>query len=359
MSDEGEVPGEDGRDSGVSAEHSQNSVASPAELDAIEAFWAWWRARSDEFAETVNDGRSGELGALVSMYVDSLGAGLSWEMGPGKASQHHLALSSAGNPELRVLTERWLSRAPKPDEHWEYYAAKQRSPGLPIGVGIGGLRISFDEMRLGLTEDQTRQRVDLKAFHPQLFELDEKSRGIALYVFLDHLLGEDGVERWLGLVEVVEEEPGEALDPAAAREALDGFAASATSEKWSILEVKFEGPGRHLLTANLGLKRVDHLLFDVHYSIALTYPCRRPDGMPDKHVNEELWEADDALAKLLGPYAVKVAHETKQGVRTIHLHAPASGAVLSRIEEWAEAYPQWSPEVSANHDPGWKWFLSW
>src|SRR5712671_480739 len=79
----------------------------------LDAFWRWWRTAAPRLAATIDTGKAAPIADEVSAQVDAIDPRLSWETGPGlKGARHHFALSSEGGIELRILTERWLSRAP-------------------------------------------------------------------------------------------------------------------------------------------------------------------------------------------------------------------------------------------------------
>ena len=93
--------------------------------------------------------------------------------------------------------------APEPDATWEYHASKQASPKL-MGLEIGSWRFDLEEMRAIASWDRSRRRVDVKLWHPQFAGVPESARIQAGFIFLDSLLGEDDVERWVGQIDFVE-----------------------------------------------------------------------------------------------------------------------------------------------------------
>ena len=126
---------------------------------------------------------------------------MAWELQPGSQAAHAFCLSPEGNPELRQVALRWLERAPTPDATWEYHASKQPAKSLMTLVTDGG-QFDLEEMRASAAWDETRRLVDVRLWHPRFPEVPEAVRLQAAFLFLDHLLGEDGVERWIGAIEL-------------------------------------------------------------------------------------------------------------------------------------------------------------
>jgi hypothetical protein len=114
-----------------------------------------------------------------------------------------------------------------------------------------------------------------------------------------------------------------------------------------------------LVMANLGLKRLDHLLMDTHVEVSIPYPANPETGLYDPGVGEELSALEESLLDTVGRDAVFIAHETGMGRRVIHLHIVPGGPAVARIEEWERDNPAWDIEVTAKHDPFWEVLESW
>ncbi len=171
------------------------------EADPIEAFWTWWSTAKEPLAEAIKSRKLDAWVGPISDHVHAIDPGLAWELGPGVKSAHHFCVSSEGDSRLRITAERWLARAPAPDALWEYYPARQASRGdRKLALRLGGVELSYADLRFGFERDTNRRRLHVALFHEKFRDLSEDDRRRALFLFLDDLLGEDGVERWIGRV---------------------------------------------------------------------------------------------------------------------------------------------------------------
>jgi hypothetical protein len=346
----------------------RRSVASPAAplpartapsdpSAAIDAFWRWWQTAKGPIAEAVAKRTLDAWTDPISEHVSAIHAGLEWELGPGVKSEHHLCVSAAGNAALRVTAERWLSRAPAPDELWEYYSARQPSRAdAKLRLTMDGVDLDYADFRVKLEVDDHRRIVHVTVFHPKLPELPERARGTATFLFLDNLLGEDDVERWIGRVETGGAPPADAVPREALRQAARDLAAK--NPAFTVLRGERDGRA-FIVSVNFGVKRVDHLLMDSHVEVTIAYRTEREDGFYSESVGEDVNDMEEALLEALGNDAVFIGHETGDGRRVVHLHVAAGGPASSRISEWERMHPTWDIEVTAKNDPAWEILRRW
>src|SRR5262249_19831241 len=141
----------------------------------------------------------------ISAQVRSLDPDLAWELAPGRTSKHALCVTGGGVAELRSLAERVVRTAPSADETWEYRPARAADPAnaLRMKLEIGGFEVELSTSKASVTVDTERLRVDVRLFNPRFVQMSQELRGHVAFLQLDWLLGEDDVERWLGLVESV------------------------------------------------------------------------------------------------------------------------------------------------------------
>jgi hypothetical protein len=328
--------------------------------DPIDAFWEWWKTARSAIAKAIKDRTVSEWVDPISEHVGAIDEGLAWELGPGVKSAHHLCVTGEGNSLLRVTAERWLSRAPAPDELWEYYPARQPSRGDPkLTLRIDDVELGYQEFRVGLTVDDLRRCVDVVIYHPKFRDLPEDKRPMATFLFLDDTLGEDGVERWLGSVHHTID-AGEAEAPRRGLiEAVEKLSKTTAEEEFTLLEGKNEEGKPFLAVINLGLKRLDHLLMDTHIEVTIPYPTDREDGFYSEAIGEDVNAMEDALLEALGRDAVNIGHETGLGRRVIHLHAARGGPAAGIIDRWERMYPSWDIETVAKSDPEWAVLKRW
>lgn len=338
---------------------------SPSDVAArLDAFWAWWRSASPRLAAAIDARKAASIVAEVGARVHAIDPRLAWETGPGlKGGRHHFALSSEGDIELRVLAERWLSRAPPADGTWEYYPARQAFPpgdGWSLGLqDPAGTKIDFAAVRVGIEVDANRELVHVRFHHPALATLDEEQRARATILTLDKLLGEDGVERWVGGIEPHGEPLSDGQPLRALAEAVEALTRTATGERFMILQGKTSDGRPMVATVNLALKRVDHLLMDEHLTV--TFPLLEPtaQGVTTSGEAEVLNKLEDELMAALGHDAVYIGRETGQGRRVLHFHVAAAGPAEERTRRWAKQHGERRVSVSIEHDPRWEVLRRW
>jgi hypothetical protein len=332
--------------------------------DRLDAFWAWWRTASPGLAAAFDARRGDAAVEELGARIDAIDPRLAWETGPGlRGARHHLALSSDGDPELRIVAERWLARAPPPDAAWEFYPARQATPGDPRLLlelhDDAGTAIAYGDVRVALEPDTLRERIHVVLHHPALARLDEGERTRAAFLVLDGVLGEDAVERWLGAMETSAEplpdgEPLEALVDAVAT-----LARTATGEGYATGERRTGSGAPVIMVVNLAVKRIDHLLMDAHLEVVLPLLRQAERGMPTAEENEAVHALEVELRAILGHDAVWIARETAEGRRTIHFHVAGQGPAEGRARAWASGRPDRGVSVEVRHDPAWDVLRRW
>lgn len=324
-------------------------------MDEIDQFWRWWKGVADGFA-TAFDSRSRLSDAQISditRHVKAMGD-LAWETGPGTERRHHFALSAEGDAQLRVVTQRWLARAPRSDT-WEFYAARQASAfSIGASIELGALVFTLGEFTLRIIEDDDRERFDLVVHHPLFAQLDDDACYRPIFLALDGALGEDEVVRWIGAIDLCREPIENAADLGVLRERLDAVRGEWKGDKtWLIKGETATGkPLRAVM--NPSIKRLDHLFCDHHYSLCLDLVDVLDSGLPDSEEEQDLDEFADELMAELGHAAVWVGHETYEGKRLFHFHADASPALQQKIEDFVTLDGRWDAELSIEHDPSWE-----
>jgi hypothetical protein len=250
---------------------------------------------------------------------------------------------------LRLIAERWLQRGPGASEHWEFYPAKPPSSGR-LSTSIGGKELAHAEVRLSCERVSYRLELDVAVYHPRWASLSENDRALAGFVFLDSTLGEDGVTRWLGAIDMVTSPPpdGITLDDLKVRVA----EMAETEATGVILRSKTDAGNPMLTTLDAGVKRIDHLGMDAHVEVRVRFDASRDDGLCDEVEADELNRLEDELLDALGYDAVFVCRRTFEGLRTIHLRAANQGPVVPRAQAWARG--QVLPiDVTCSLDPDW------
>lgn len=318
-------------------------------VDAIRAFWTWWETARTRVLNAIEGDRvfTDELIEDISAHVAAI-SDLDWELGAGTTSRHAFYLSAKGDPEGRLITELWRSMGPPPDEIWSYFPARQPRRGSPIE--LEGIRVDPAELRVSFEVESARERVHGAFSHPAFEQLGD-SAAMALFLLLDGEFGEDGVERWLGGVEV-SEEPGESSIEEF-RAAVDELARGATGQQFAVLRGENDDGEPMFVTANLALKRIDHLLNTMHLAVDFAIVDRNEQGLPTPDEAEALNALEDQLAAQFTD-AVYYGRETRPGRRTIHWYVPEDSAAQRIVEDFAKAHPERKLQLMLARDPTWE-----
>ena len=171
-------------------------------------FWHWWGGARDRVAQAIdrhalNDALAGE----ITRAVKGIHPEMAWELGAGREARFQFCVSPEGKPHVRQAALKWIEGAPAADETWEYYASRQASPDA-MTLEAAGWRIDFNEMRAIASWDAVRRRVDVHLWHPVFDKAPHEVKLNAAFLFLDGLLGEDEVERWIGRVDLLDAPTG-------------------------------------------------------------------------------------------------------------------------------------------------------
>lgn len=299
-------------------------------------FWSWWSDGRHRVAEAITTGGFDErLVNEIGQAVQTIHPAMAWELAPGRSAQHAFCISPEGNAELRQGALRWLASAPPPDETWEYHASRQASPSLSA-LEVGGTLFELSAMRAIASWDESRRRVDVRLWHPQFAAAPQPVRLQASFLFLDNLIGEDAVERWIGQIDLLEN-PTDGRTPDELRAEIERHSSDpASDETWVVGELTRPDGSMAVVTANAALKRIDHPFADHHVPIEIVFGVNR---MPTDTEAATLNAWEDDLLRRLGDLAIYAGRETTPGSRTLHFVAQDPDAMRPAIDSWAQGLP--------------------
>jgi hypothetical protein len=314
---------------------------------SIEAFWQWWSTDRDRIAAAIADGSVATWVPVISEHVSALDRGLAWELSKGSTAQHALVVSPEGNPALRRQALMWLAKAPAPDAVWEYFAARQ--PG-PLGsLVLDGLTVELAEFRAIVSWDESRARVDVRLWHPSLEGASDDVRMRAAFLFLDNLLGEDDVERWIGSIELLDAPTG-GRTPDELRGEITRRAAAAPDDQWTLGTM---GDGDAIAVLNLTIKPIDHPECRFHLKVTMARGIEHLADHPDETAQVDA--AEDRLVEALGSDGiVHLGHVTGRRERQVHFMCADGDRAKQVANEWAAAERRLSPRVDVRPDSGWE-----
>jgi hypothetical protein len=204
-------------------------------------------------------------------------------------------------------------------------------------------------MRTITSWDATRRRLDVRLWHDVFAESPMPIRQQFAFLFLDNVLGEDEVERWIGQIEVLDAPTG-GKSPGELKADVGRHAAEPAGETW----ILGQGAGPRgepvIVMADAALKRIDHPFADQHVKMRIPI---EGGGMPDDPLAETLNVEEDRLAGALAGAATLAGRTTTPGERAIHFVAEDLDRVRAGIDAWAKDAPQWRVKVDFQHDPAW------
>lgn len=322
---------------------------------AIDAFWAWWPSVKAQLDRSISsrEGFDSELVEQINEQVAAISPDLDWELGKGLESAHHFCLSAKGDPVGRMLAQRWLASAPERDETWEYHAARQAgAPGMRLE--IAGHEVGLEDFVFTLEEDESREVLDIVAHHPSFLEIDDENlRDRITFIALDQALGEDGVERWIGAIDVSIETIDDGVSLQGLRDAVAELAENATHERWAVLRAGSDERPIYV-SANLAAKRINNLERDVH--LVVHFPLANPteQGLTTDDEASTLNDLEDELSERLGEHALYLGRKTSDGRRELHFRVQEGGPAATLVESWIASHPSYPFEIDLKLDPRWE-----
>ncbi len=323
--------------------------------DAITEFWEWWADARDDVSEELrtgglSDGTIDEIGDRVWRIHPEL----EWQITGGIDARNSLNLVSGGTRLLRLVAELWTRMGPGGDDEWEHHPAR-----LPFGLEpfeIDGIEIDPSEARFTSDWDEVYERLDLTISHPAFDDLSEDgARGAAIHL-LDGTLGEDAVERWMGILET-SPDPVTGQPLFTLRSDVDGIAAAATGQGWERVDDQYEGVV--VATANRAVKWIDHIRKPIYGEVTITALASDEDGLPVPLEQKRIDAAVDDLFDRLGHHAVCIGMATGEGEHTVHFFTELGESVEDALREWREAHDNRDITIELAPDEQWSNAEQW
>ncbi len=325
--------------------------------DGITEFWSWWTTARSKVEAALEARDVGALDAEITQRVQAVDPDLNWELGPGADGKHAFALVWNGDLRRRRITEQWVAAAPDSDDRWVYYPARPPGAGWEgMTMELGKHAIEFGKFVCAFTIDEDSEKVDIEIFHPALVKAPENVRSTAAFVMLDRAFGEDGVERWIGVVDIVTAKPKGAQPIGELVAAVAELDENATGERCAVYEGERDGAPMFIMK-NDALKPIDHLECDAELAVAMRYDPEE-SGLPTEEELAELDATEDALVEELSGEAAYHGRETGAATRTLYFFAPEGGAAANIVEAWKKKQKR-PVDVTWTTDPTWDGLARW
>ena len=308
--------------------------------EGIIAFWQAWSPLARLLERELAGGHYGEGTEALTDLVEDIDPALEWDLLPGLDATHALCLSSSADLSLRPLTERWFRAAPPADSAWEYHPA--RIPVEPSVVQVGEVEIHPLDVTVVAELNPSTEELYLTIGHPDFGLTDETLQLQIAFRLLDDLLGEDGLETWVGSVDVVPHRLPWGIPFVDLVGEVDRLAASATGMCWKMLDRNDYELGESKVFINRALKRLHYL--DLENVLILSVETSTPE-------DPFLREVEENLAATLAADGVIFAHQVFEAFTEIYAYAvPDIEDAMKELED------RWRPavyNVVFDPDPAW------
>ena len=317
------------------------------------AFWDWWHEGAQErITASVTGGMDAALLDEMHARVDAIHPGLRWETAKGQTAAHALIVSAGGAPELRRIAERWRHASPPDDALWQFHTARQRDESLSSTIlTFRLLEVDMSAFVAVPTENGPRQRVDLTLHHPVFGRLSPDERAQLGFLYLDALLGEDDVERWIGQVDFVVRpiEGGVSGDTIIA--AVDSLAQRPDDGMLRIGRGETSSGIAVVVSVRSRLHWLDRPTLDLHTELRLPF-VGDENGLPTPGELQRLYALEDELSDAVGARGEYYAQETTAGTRTLHWYTDSLDQNgRDSLDRFAKVHKL---KVSHVADPGWQ-----
>lgn len=169
---------------------------------AIKKWWEAFQKHHKYIISSLSQKGSGyfDLPSWMNKHLQSINPRLMWEFGPGIKKKHRLIITPESYAELRPLVRYLLEQSPC-FAQWEFY--EYRLPEsfeetlITMQQRVGWIYIS--DIRFQLSIGKFNQ-IDCKFYLP--FPVEEKNAKGNLFILLETLLGEEILDKWVGLIKV-------------------------------------------------------------------------------------------------------------------------------------------------------------
>jgi hypothetical protein len=317
----------------------------------------WWSDHVVALNEALSGGQADDWRARLSDRVRALHPKLQWELRRGHEASFALCLSGAGDAVLRIIAERWRQAGPDPDSLWEFRASRPAvSQAESLVLHIAGEAMALADLRIGVVDDPGRERINCQVYHPAFAGMPTAMRDSVAVLLLDHAVGEEGVETWLGAISTATNLPNDPRTVSELAAAIAWRRDTATGVHWGVTTAP-SPDGTLFQIVNYAVKRWAYATFDVRCDVTFELERPTPAGIPDPWESEGFEAIEDGLARALKDHAVLVARTSGRQRHTVHLYAREDSIAPDAIADWARRLDR-PVTVKWEFDPEWRLLTS-
>jgi hypothetical protein len=337
---------------------SRASRLATAQAHAITRFWSWWDAKgAQQTAAALADGGSERIFGPLARHLAAIHPDLIWEFGIGSRGENLLVVTSEGDPRLRAITSRWRQAAPPDNEFWAY--SNFRPPAADAATSVltlGGAQI--DVTSVTVSADVSRSHVDVTMYHPGFADLPPDQHMVTAFMLLDTVLGEAAVDSWVGTVTAGLEPPSGLVPlielPTVVSE-LEAELTDAEGERpWLVTRGTTSDGVPTLSSAQVPLRAAGAAHLDTSVDVSVPFSEWTSGGLPAPASLKRLREFQDHVSGRLGVTGRVVAHESREGVRTLHLYVDSTTSAVKQVHKAIADWTQGPVSVTEKRDPSWE-----
>lgn len=185
--------------------HAEEAAEHQRTIEKIDAWWQEFQKNTKRIDQLFRQQASWDLAGWMNEHLESIAEGLMWEFGPAVNSDgHRLVITPEAKNHLRPLAADVVARAPKIGG-WEFYCWRLPDGAEMISEMVNArVGCSLDDVTVAITAGD-ENRIDLQFRWPDVPE-DESEAMHAVVVAAETLLGEERLEKWVGLIEPLSDE---------------------------------------------------------------------------------------------------------------------------------------------------------
>jgi hypothetical protein len=171
-------------------------------LDRIDAWWRAFRGRVERLELLLSGKGKWDLPLWMERHLQIIDPRLMWEFGPAlKGKGHRLVITPEWAKHLRPLTNTILERAPR-IKGWSFLGYRppedlDSTRATVEGRTGGDISDVVFQARVG-----KHNLIDLTLYSPRTLDADDQPAGKDAFVAVETLLGEERLDKWIGMIEV-------------------------------------------------------------------------------------------------------------------------------------------------------------
>jgi uncharacterized protein DUF695 len=227
-------------------------------------------------------------------------------------------------------------------------------PGASV-LNLGGAQI--DVTSVTCCADVSRSHVDVTMYHPGFAALPVDQHMVTAFMLLDTVLGEAAVDSWVGTVTAGTEPPEDLvplIDLPTVVHDLEAELTDAEGERPWLLTKRTTDSGAPILSsAQVPLRAASAPHLDTYVDVSVSFSEWTSGGLPAPASLKRLREFQDHVSGRLGVRGRVVAHETQEGIRTLHLYVDSTTSAIKQVREAIAGWTQGTVSVTEKRDPAW------